>query len=183
VQDRLQYLKPHQGRAADLLRKEFASQKTADEAEADAKVAEQQVKEAELNRQIADIEVKHAEVRLAQRTLHSPLDGVVVERLLLPGEYRNDQSPVLTLAQINPLRVEVFVPTAKYGRIATGDKAKVHPEEPIGGEYEATVVVVDSVLDAASGTFGVRLQLPNPESRLPAGLKCRIKFNFPPSAG
>jgi hypothetical protein len=35
---------------------------------------------------------------------------------------------------------------------------------------------VDRVVDAASGTFGVRLQLPNPGYRLPAGLKCEIRF-------
>jgi len=40
----------------------------------------------------------------------------------------------------------------------------------------ARVTVVDRVIDAASGTFGVRLALPNPDLKLPAGLKCRVKF-------
>ena len=39
----------------------------------------------------------------------------------------------------------------------------LRPEPPIGGTYAATVTAVDHVLDAASGTFGVRLALPNPE--------------------
>ena len=34
----------------------------------------------------------------------------------------------------------------------------------------------DRVVDAASGTFGVRLELPNPGYRLPAGLKCKVRF-------
>ena len=34
--------------------------------------------------------------------------------------------------------------------------------------------VVDHVIDAASGTFRVRLELPNPDNRLPAGLKCVV---------
>jgi multidrug efflux pump subunit AcrA (membrane-fusion protein) len=38
------------------------------------------------------------------------------------------------------------------------------------------VIVVDPVVDAASGTFGVRLELPNPEHAIPAGLKCRVRF-------
>ncbi len=41
---------------------------------------------------------------------------------------------------------------------------------------EAEVGVVDKVVDAASGTFGVRLELPNPDTSLPAGLKCRVRF-------
>ena len=40
----------------------------------------------------------------------------------------------------------------------------------------ARVTVVDRVVDAASGTFGVRLELPNPDYRLPAGLKCKVRF-------
>ena len=34
----------------------------------------------------------------------------------------------------------------------------------------------DHIVDAASGTFGVRLKLPNPGYKLPAGLKCRVRF-------
>jgi hypothetical protein len=37
-------------------------------------------------------------------------------------------------------------------------------------------VVVDKVIDAASGTLGVRLQMPNPDNKIPAGLKCSVSF-------
>ena len=36
--------------------------------------------------------------------------------------------------------------------------------------------VVDRLLDASSGTFGVRLALPNPTGALPAGIRCRVEF-------
>ena len=55
-------------------------------------------------------------------------------------------------------------------------EATVYPQQPVGGEYKATVITVDKVLDAASGTFGVRLKLPNPKRKLPAGLRCMVKF-------
>jgi hypothetical protein len=55
-------------------------------------------------------------------------------------------------------------------------KAEVIPEEPIGGKHKARVVIVDRVLDAASGTFGIRLQLPNRKYKLPAGLRCQVIF-------
>ena len=63
--------------------------------------------------------------RLNQRTLRSQIDGVVVERLLYPGEYRNEQTPILTLAEIDKLRVEVFLPTILYNEIHVGGKAEV----------------------------------------------------------
>ena len=55
-------------------------------------------------------------------------------------------------------------------------KVEVIPEAPIGGQYMAEVKIVDRVIDAARGTLGVRLELPNPNHRLPAGLKCKVIF-------
>jgi multidrug efflux pump subunit AcrA (membrane-fusion protein) len=55
--------------------------------------------------------------------------------------------------------------------------ADVSPENPVGQVYKVKVTIVDRVIDAASGTFGVRLELPNPKYRLPAGLKCKVSFH------
>ena len=38
------------------------------------------------------------------------------------------------------------------------------------------MTVVDRVADAASSTFGVRLEIPNPDHRIPAGLKCKVRL-------
>lgn len=178
IQARLRFLRRKMERAAELVARSAGSQANFDEAESDVKVAEQQLKEAQLNFNLAQIELQHAQAALEQKTLRSPIDGLVVERLLLPGEYRNEQSPILTLAQINPLRVEVFVPTRYYRQIVLGTQAVIEPEQPIGGAYKAGVAVVDKVMDAASGTFGVRLSLPNSNLSLPAGVRCRVKFDL-----
>jgi membrane fusion protein (multidrug efflux system) len=84
----------------------------------------------------------------------------------------------MTLAEMNPLRVEVFLPTASSDRSTWGSDALVSPEQPIGGSHTALVTVVYHVLDAASGPFGVRLKLPNPALKLPAGIRCRIEFRL-----
>jgi RND family efflux transporter MFP subunit len=178
TQARLEFLRSKQDRAGQLMAKSFASQATAEEALAEARVAEEQLREARLNLEVAKLEVWRAEELLKQRHLYSPIDGIVVERLLVPGEYRNEQTPILTLAEMNPLRVEVFLPTAFFGQIHVGTEALVTPEQPIGDVHTAIVTVVDRVLDAASGTFGVRLRLPNPALNLPAGVRCRIEFQL-----
>jgi RND family efflux transporter MFP subunit len=182
AQARLDFLRSKSGRAGQLMAKSFGSQASAQEADADVKVAEEQLNDAKLNLEIARLDVNRYEQLLQQRQLVSPIDGVVVERTLVPGEYRNEQTPILTLAETNPLRVEVFIPTKYYGQMRVGETATVMPEKPIRGSHAAVVTVVDSVLDAASGTFGVRLQLPNPKLQLPAGIRCRIKFKMEPVA-
>lgn len=175
---RLRYLRSEHERLADLQGRDIVSRAALQKAEEEANVAEHQLREARLDKEIAALQVRHAEEVVAQRTLRSPVDGVVVERLLVPGEYRNEQSPILSLAQIDPLRIEVFVPTTYFRQIQGIREAKIRPEQPIGGSYTASVVVVDRVLDAASGTFGARLALPNPDHRLPAGIRCKVEFDL-----
>jgi multidrug efflux pump subunit AcrA (membrane-fusion protein) len=79
---------------------------------------------------------------------------------LAPGEYAFDQAQLVTISQIDPLNVRVIVPLSQFGKIRRGMIAEVYPEDPIGGRYTATVTIVDHVFDAASGTIGVRLELP-----------------------
>jgi RND family efflux transporter MFP subunit len=181
AQARLGYLQRRFGRASQLASGNLVSRNASEEAEAEMKVAENQLRVAVLNHEIARLEVAQAEALLRARALVSPVDGVVMERLLQPGEFRHDQSPVFTLAQIDPLRVEVFVPAALHGRIRPGMVGEVTPEVGPGGPVSAEVVVVDPVMDAASGTFGVRLLLPNPDRALPGGVRCGVRFL--PAAG
>ncbi len=124
---------------------------------------------------LLQLEQLEVEERLKQRTIRSPLDGVVVKRHFSPGEFVNED-PILELAQIDPLRIEVAVPVRLYGKIRMGMAAEVEWEAPGVGKHRATVTVVDPVVDAASGTIGVRLELSNPDYRLPAGTQCSVVF-------
>ena len=125
---------------------------------------------------LAKLELKKAQAIFDRCLIKSPISGVVVERYVSPGEYVNSQ-PLLRVAQIDPLRVEVIVPAQIFGRIFPGMTATIVPELPQYGKQTATVTIVDKVIDAASSTFGVRLELPNPDYRLPSGLKCNVRFD------
>lgn len=165
-------------RAEELVKKNFVSASARDEAEAEYHLALEQLRVAQENRRLAELEVKRAEEVLAQREIRSPVAGIVVDVLLRPGELTssNQKDPIVKVMQIDPLNVELILPVAQYGRIKSGQRAWVMPEAPIGGKYTARVEVVDPVFDAASGTFGVRMTLPNPARKIPAGLKCRARF-------
>jgi hypothetical protein len=52
----------------------------------------------------------------------------------------------------------------------------VNPEAPVGGRYVGSVKIIDKLVDAASGTFGVFLEIANPKLDVPAGVKCRAEF-------
>ena len=131
--------------------------------------------ELETEIQITELQLREAIERLDLRTIRSPIQGVVVKRSHAPGEYVGEDA-ILTVACINPLNVEVIVPLDRFGTIKKGVQAQIQPEPPVGGVYTAKVTIVDQVVDAASGNFGVRLELPNPMYRLPAGVKCSVRF-------
>jgi RND family efflux transporter MFP subunit len=160
-------------RAKDLHGQEFVSGAYLDKARAEAEVASGRTMQAEERRRQASREVELAEAQLAQRTIRSPIDGVVVDRYLSAGEYV-DQKPVMRIASIDPLRVDVLVPAAAFGRVQVGDRGVVMPELFNQSRHVATVSMVDRVIDAASNTFRVRLELPNPGGQLPAGLRCKV---------
>ena len=125
------------------------------------------------NRRLADLELQRTAAEVALRTIRSPINGVVVERFMSPGEFPK-QERIFKLAQIDPLRVEAYAPVGLLGKIAVGMELQLRPEAPVSGIHKAKVTVVDRVVDAASGTFGVRMELPNPDLRVPAGLKCTV---------
>jgi RND family efflux transporter MFP subunit len=150
-----------------------------DQAATDVALTRYRLEKAREHRALAQLELAKARAILARRTIKSPISGVVVERHVSPGEYVNTQ-PLLRVAQTDPLRVEVIVPARIFGRITPGMRAAIVPELSVYGEHTATVTLVDQVIDAASSTFGVRLELPNAESRIPSGLKCVVRFDLDP---
>jgi RND family efflux transporter MFP subunit len=164
------------GRFDGLSEEGVVAEQTKDEVETEAALAWFQIKQARENKHLAELELQRAQALLDQHTVKSPLDGVVVERFSSPGEFAGD-GPILQLVQLDPLNVEVLLPASRFGVIKPGMQAKVVPEAPLEGSYTAEVKIVDRVIDASSGMFGVRLELPNPNNKLPGGLRCTVSFS------
>ncbi len=148
-----------------------------DQAATEVALTRYRLEKARENSTLAELELKKAQAVLARRSIRSPISGVVVERYVSPGEYVNSQ-PLLRVAQTDPLRVEVIVPARMFGRILPGMTATIVPELTGYGAQTAAVTIVDKVIDSASSTFGVRLELPNAELQMPSGLKCLVRFEI-----
>jgi RND family efflux transporter MFP subunit len=162
-----------QKRNQALLHKSAISMQDMDQLKTETRIAELQVRQEKENKRIAVLEFLRAQALLDQRTIHSPVDGVVMERFKSVGEYVENE-PLLRVARLNPLYVEVIVPVAYLGQVKPGMQAQVHTRLADKTAYLASVERVDRVADAASGTFGVRLSLANPDYRIPAGLRCKL---------
>lgn len=166
-------------RVQDLSRKDFVSPQAQDEAKSEKELAEAELQEANDNRKLAEIEYRRQLALIRLKAIRSPINGVVMERVLNVGELAEagvGRKPILRLAEIETLYVEALLPAETYQRIKIGSVGTVSPQMTGIGQQRATVTVVDRVLDAGSGTFGVRLELPNKDGRLPAGVRCTVSF-------
>jgi RND family efflux transporter MFP subunit len=160
-QERLKLSKAENDRAVDLYRKKVITLTEKDKLDNEKRLYE--------------LDLENAQANLALRQIRSPIDGVVVKRYYSVGELV-ESKPIIKLAQLDPLKIEVISPVSNYGKIVKGMRAIISPEHGDYPELVAEVVVVDKVIDAASGTFGVRLELANKDHAIPSGLKCQVHF-------
>ena len=175
---RLEFANKKLERVRELEAKDVLSEQQIDEAIAEKSVAEAELLDAVELQKLSKHEYIHAQNILSQKNLLSPFDGVVVARNLNPGDLAEAGSgaeAVLRIAKIDPLLVEVALPIDMYGLVVVGDNASISPEGDLG-KQTARVAVVDRVFDAASGTFGVQLELANESGLVPAGIRCQVFF-------
>ena len=172
---KLTYAKREQERAEKAFKEKAFSLHDFDVAKVQTESATIKLLQAEEKQVLAQNKLKEAQARLAHKTILAPFSGVVMERFKTIGEYIDDD-PVVRLAQLDPLYVEIIVSAEKKSKIKVDMQAKVCTDRNSGKGWNVSVIQVDEVIDAASGTFGVRLLLPNPEYKIPAGLRCDLKF-------
>lgn len=159
-------------RARDLFEQQFISGQALEQAKADSLVAEHRVAQAREQRGIYAREQELAQAQLGLRTIRSPISGVVAERFLSSGERVEDKA-MFRVAVVNPLRVEVVLPSTYFAAVRSGMTVTVTPDFPGASPRLARVTVVDRLIDGASNTFRVRAELPNADYSLPAGLRCK----------
>ena len=187
ARNRIDYATKKLERLVDLQRDNFSTPQARDEAEAEKRLAESELQSATESRALAVIELQRALEQLALRSVSAPFSGVVVDRLLNPGDLAESGSgrkPALKVAQIDPMRADVALPAALFGQVRVGTRASV--VAAVGGaRFVGTVRNVDRVIDAASSTFVARLELPNAQGAIPGGSRCSASIDglaVPPRA-
>ncbi|HEX8961621.1 MAG TPA: efflux RND transporter periplasmic adaptor subunit [Rhodocyclaceae bacterium] len=179
AENKIEFSKRKFERRRQLASEKLMAVQDSDDAEVEHRLAESELQVAQENRQIARIEFQQQSALLGLRTLRSPFDGVVVDQLAYPGEVvepGGNKKAILKLAQLDPLRVHVILPKTIFGKLSIGTQVDVSPEIPANGRYVAKLKSIDRLIDAASGTFVVLLEMPNPKLDIPAGVKCRAAF-------
>lgn len=175
--EQLRYARRYLKRMNDLLDNNSVSQYEKDKAATEVALAKIELNKANEKWKIAQLNLGLAQTQLALKTITSPIDGIVVDRYAMVGEAVGDRT-IMKLAQVDPLKVELIAPTEYFGLIKKGMQVEIYPEQPVNQVFTATVTVVDQLIDPASGSFTVRMVLPNPDDRLVGGVNCLASFGF-----
>ncbi len=171
----LAYDQRRKERIQALYDKKTVSIELKDEADRGQSLSRWRLQQAHDLKEVRALELARAEEQLEQKTVRTPIDGYVLKHFKEIGEYVEDQ-PIMRVAQLDPLSVEVVVPLEMRHQIRLGMRALVYPQSPGAEPVEARVTVIDAVADAATGTFGVQLTLPNPDNNILSGVKCALNF-------
>ena len=116
----------------------------------------------------AEGRLMNADAQVSYANLRSPIDGVVTDRPLFPGETASAGAPVITVMDISSLIAKLHVAQASAQKLRVGGSAHVYMPG-IDDPQPATVSLVSPALDPGSTTVEVWLKLPNPDGRYKVG--------------
>jgi len=153
--------------------------KSAEELRKKNVVSQTEGEEKRMNLEVAKVQLAQAERLLERRKVAAPFDGVVTEQLREVGEAVDEFTPVLILADINRLYLEVFLPAAHIREIKEGQAVTVKVPDLPDRVFEGRVEKLSSVVNAASGEFKVRVIIPNGDRALVAGTYAMASFAPP----
>lgn len=157
----------------DLSERGVATNNQLEEVRAQKFLAEAQLREAENEQASARLEVASAEVALEQRVIVAPTSGVILTRLADAGELAAGGAPLLELVSVDVLHAEVLAPAADYGGVALGQSVPLTSENA-DAVLTGQISAIDPVIDAASRSFGFRIDVANPDGLFVAGNRCDL---------
>ena len=165
-----------------LRERDHATQQEVDRAIAQRDVAEARVKAAQEELLVKAREYERADAQLKQRSVVSPVDGIVTQIYKEEGEFVSPSDAVVVrVVQLDPLLIVFSVPVTDLNELAVNSQVQVRVgtvDKPI----EGTVEFVSPTADAQSGTTRVRVKIANPGETIRGGATCRLLLSDTPPA-
>jgi RND family efflux transporter MFP subunit len=136
---------------------------------------------------LAQVQALKAEVNLARKrlgdaTVRAPFDGSVTQRLVSPGQYTKENTPLVTLIKTNPLRLRVEIPETAASHIRPGTTLSFTTGAAPGATFQATVRELNPSLESRSRTLSAEARISTNDSRLRPGMFVQVQISLGKSA-
>ncbi len=120
---------------------------------------------------LARLELNYTEIR-------APIDGVVSERFVKLGNTIDVGDRTFQITSLEPLISYLHIPEREFRRIDTSQSASIEIDALQGTRFDATVARVSPVVDPATGTFKITIEVTDPTRRLKPGMFGRISIVY-----
>jgi RND family efflux transporter MFP subunit len=116
-----------------------------------------------------------AEQKLKDSVIRAPFSGIIVKRLVNRGEYVSTMPPTVlfVIVNIDKVKTEVALPEVHLARVAKGNRVEITADAYPGTQFGAKVSTINPLVDPVSRTFIVKIEIPNRDHRLKAGMFAR----------
>jgi len=115
-----------------------------------------------------------AQAKLAQSTIVAPFNGVVGLRSVGVGDYVPVGKTLITLTNIDPIKVDFRVPEIFLSRVKVDQPIKVKVDAVAGRDFDGRIFAIDPVVDVNGRAIKLRAAIPNADLVLKPGLFARI---------
>jgi membrane fusion protein (multidrug efflux system) len=132
--------------------------------------------EAFMRYKMAEADVNMIQSKIDQMKLKAPFDGVVGLRDVSVGAYLKPGEDLVTLAQIDPMKVDFKISEVFLGKFSVGQEVDVEVDGFLGQEFTGTIEAIDPTADEAGHSIRVQAALPNKDHLLKPGLFAKVKF-------
>lgn len=131
----------------------------------------------------ARAQAQQLRVQISHATITSPVNGVVVNRNLNPGEYPSGRT-LFTIQQLSDVYAMLNASSTDIFRIHAGASVRIRAGgDSAGRTYEGKVVAVLGQVQPGSTNFTVKAQVSNPGDVLQSGVPVTATIDLPASAG
>ena len=118
-----------------------------------------------------------AENDISDRLIKSPSDGVIVYRLIDPGESAEKVKALFELIDVSSLQLVFFLSTEYLDSFKLGDHVGVEfPEVKNNSTGKAVLKFIDPQVDSRSGLFRLRFEFDNKDAKIKPGVRVRMKL-------
>nr|HPQ41354.1 efflux RND transporter periplasmic adaptor subunit [bacterium] len=164
-------------RQAEVARRQALEKRDRVQAMYDNRMASQEAfNDAQYAYEDAALALDLAELNLANTRIRSPIDGIVIERLVHPGDLIASTSPAFEIVDPESLMVDVFLPEREAARLKKNMTAVILPDALPGRAFDAVIQRVNPSVDPRTGTVKVTLAFRQNQPELSTGMFVRVQI-------
>ena len=163
-------------RSRNLFERELIPKQTQDDTDARYQAAAAQLDLAKAQYSQAEARLDELKINLANTSITSPVAGFIAARVLDPGAWVTPSSAFISVVDIGVVRLVANIVEKDLRRISTGMKATVEVDAFPGEKFEARIAHVAPVLDPATRTAQIEVEIDNSKLRLKPGMYARVTF-------